>query len=86
MCKPRVFHKTRETNDGHQSAATWGTVSGLVASEVENKPLLLAAIEAAACIRPEEAGLLLADLLLSEDEDIVDAAHEAITLAQDFEL
>ncbi|NIA14811.1 MAG: hypothetical protein GWP08_12105 [Nitrospiraceae bacterium] len=57
-----------------------------MASEVENKPLLLAAIEAAACIRPEEAGLLLADLLLSEDEDIVDAAHEAITLAQDFEL
>jgi hypothetical protein len=41
----------------------------------------LAAIDAAANIRPLEAGPLLLDLTDSDDEDIVEAAHEALAMA-----
>jgi hypothetical protein len=57
-------------------------VSGIVTSECEDKVLLLAAIEAVACIRPREAGMVLVDLTEDEDEDIVEAAHEAMAMAE----
>ena len=44
--------------------------------------MLLAAIDAVASLRPEEAGEILDDLTGSEDEDIVDAAEEAIAMAE----
>ncbi len=47
-----------------------------------DKPLLLAAIDAVAGIRPQEAGMILVDLTDSDDEDIVEAAHEAINMAE----
>jgi hypothetical protein len=62
--------------------AAWPYVSRLIASKNTDKPLLLAAIDAVAAIRPEEAGLLLVDLSDSEDEDIVDAATEAMVRAE----
>jgi len=46
------------------------------------KPLLLAAIEAAAQVRPEEAPLILADFAESPDEEIVEAAQEALAMAE----
>jgi hypothetical protein len=46
------------------------------------KPLLLAAIEAVASIRPAEAGTVLLALAESEDEDIAEAANEAIEMAE----
>jgi len=59
----------------------WHHVAGLLAAPSTDKSLLFAAIEAATGIRPEEAEGLLADLLDSEDEDIVDAAQDAIAMA-----
>ncbi len=62
--------------------AAWSHVSGIVTSECEDKALLLAAIEAVACIRPREAGLVLVGLAEDQDEDIVEAAHEAMMMAE----
>ena len=41
----------------------------------------MAAIEAAAGIRPQEADLILEDLTLSDDEEIVEAAYDAMAMA-----
>jgi hypothetical protein len=61
--------------------AAWPHVAALVTSDRTDKPLLLAAIEAVAGIRPLEAPELLEDLMDAEDEDIVDAVYEAIAIA-----
>jgi hypothetical protein len=60
--------------------AAWPHITGLVTSEDTDKPLLLAAIDAIASIRPQEAGAILFDLTKSDDEDIVDAAYEAMAM------
>ena len=44
--------------------------------------MLLAAIDAAVNIRPKEAGPILVDLTDSDDGDIVDAAYEAMAMAE----
>jgi len=44
--------------------------------------LLLAAIEAVAGIRPQEAPEILGDLTDSKDEDLVEAAYEAPAMAE----
>jgi hypothetical protein len=62
--------------------AAWPHVAALVTSGETEKPLLLAAIDAAASIRPREAFALLDDLADSDDEDIADAAHEAMAMAE----
>jgi len=46
------------------------------------KHLLLAAIGAVGSIRPAEAGAILVDLVDSEDEEIVEAAEEAMMMAE----
>jgi hypothetical protein len=61
--------------------AAWPHVAALVTSGVTDKPLLLAAIDAAASIRPREALEIFADLDDSDDEDIIEAVDEAIALA-----
>jgi len=63
-------------------AEAWPHVAALVTSEETDKPLLLAAIEAVASIRPREAGAILAELADSDDEDIVAAVDEALVMAQ----
>src|SRR5262249_18487618 len=60
----------------------WPYVAGLVTSENTEKPLLLAAIEAVATIRPHEAEEILADLAESDDEDIIAAVDEALAMAR----
>ena len=61
--------------------AAWPQVAGVFGAQAVHKRILLAAIEAAASIRPEEAFGILGDLTESEDEDIVDAALEALAMA-----
>lgn len=61
--------------------AAWPHVAALVTSRETEKPLLLAAIEAIASIRPDEAGEILHDLADSDDEDIVAAVDEAMAVA-----
>jgi len=60
--------------------AAWSHITKLVTSEDIDKPLLLAAIDALALIRPQEAGVILFDLTKSDDEDIIDAAYEAMAM------
>ena len=62
--------------------AAWPHVVALVGSGATEKPMLLAAIDAVASIRPESAAATLGDLLDSEDEEIVEAVHEAMDMAE----
>jgi hypothetical protein len=63
-------------------ATAWPHIVALIRVEGTAKPLLLAAIGAVAAIRPQEAGEILADLTLSNDEDVVDAVDEALAMAE----
>lgn len=64
--------------------AAWPHIAGLITAKDTKKNLLLAAIEASAGIRPQEAEEILIDLIESEDEDIAEAASEAIAMAGAF--
>jgi HEAT repeat protein len=57
-------------------------VEALVLDPDTPKPLRLAAIEALGEIRPEEAMEILIDLTHSPDEDIAEAAEEALIMAE----
>jgi hypothetical protein len=57
-------------------------VINLLMSDKTPKHLLLAAIEAVPSIRAEEATELLTDFTDSDDEDIVEAAYEALAMAE----
>ena len=59
----------------------WPHMAELITSEGTEKDLLLAAIEAAAFIRPQEASEIIGPLLEADDEDISDAAYEAMAMA-----
>ena len=61
--------------------AAWSHIAGLAATELTDKSLRLAAIEAVANIRPQEAAEILSELTQSDDEDIVDAAYEAMAMS-----
>lgn len=61
--------------------AAWPHVAALITSRETEKPLLLAAIEAIASIRPHETVALLGDLADSHDGDIAAAVDEAIAVA-----
>jgi uncharacterized protein (UPF0147 family) len=60
----------------------WPHVRSLLTRPTSDKALLLAAIEASATIRPEEAPEILADFLVSEEDDIAAAAEEAVAMAE----
>ena len=62
--------------------AAWPHISALVSSGRIDKPLLLAAIDAVASIRPREAAAILNDLADSDDQDVVDAVFEATAMTE----
>jgi|TARA_Y100000310_G_scaffold338250_1_gene427370 hypothetical protein len=66
----------------HEIDAAWSHVTALASSEKTEKPLLLAAIDALIGIRPRQAGEVLGNLLDARDEDISDAASEALAIAE----
>jgi hypothetical protein len=61
--------------------AAWHQIAAIVTGDGTDKPLLLAAIEAVASIRPEEASEILGDLADSDDEEIAEAVFDALALA-----
>jgi hypothetical protein len=79
---PEIHYEAVIAAGNWEVDAAWPHVATLVGSPKTPKPLLLAAIEAAASIRPHEAPEILDDLGDSSDEEIADAAHEAITMAE----
>jgi len=62
--------------------AAWRHVLDLAMAEETEKRLRLAAIEAVAAIRPDEAGDALDELSMSDDEDIAFAVEEALAAAE----
>jgi hypothetical protein len=60
----------------------WPQIAALVASRATDKPLLLAAIEALPGIHPHRVWETIRHLVNSKDEDIVEAVHEAMAMAQ----
>jgi len=62
--------------------AAWPHIAALINSMKTEKRLLLAAIVAAGNIRPREAKARLTELADSEDEDIAEAADEALLMAE----
>ena len=78
---PKIHYEAISAAGNGEVDAAWPHIAALIASPATSKELLLAAIEAVATIRPREAGPLLVDLVDSEDEDIADAADEAMSMA-----
>jgi hypothetical protein len=62
--------------------AAWPHIVELLNDPDTPRSLLLAAIEAAGSIRPAEAGMILVDLADSDDEEIAEAASEAMSMAE----
>ena len=75
------YHAVRAAGTWEVDAA-WPRVAAIATLANTNKPLLLAAIEALATIRPHESMEMLVDLADSEDEDIREAAGEAMSMAE----
>ena len=62
--------------------AAWPHIETILRADPIDKPLLIAAIEAAASIRSQAAVELLIELADSSDEDIAEAALEALAMAE----
>lgn len=67
---------------GQELDAAWPHVAELFQNPATPKPLLLAAIEAAVNIRPNKASKVLAPLTESPDEEISEAASDALSIAE----
>ena len=59
----------------------WSHIMSLATDKLTDKSLRLAAIEAVAIIRPQEAAGILSNLTLSDDEDIAEVAFEAMAMS-----
>lgn len=78
---PDIHYEAVRAAGAGEVAAAWPHIAALITSGDIDKPLLLAAIEAVASIRPREAAGILDDLIDSDDEDIAEAVSEAIAMA-----
>lgn len=79
---PDILYEAVCAAGNWQIKDAWRRVTSLLDSEDTEKDLLIATIEAAGFIRPNDALLVLGDFLDSEDEDIKEAAFEVISLAE----
>ena len=62
--------------------AAWPYIADIFKSAEIDKDMLFAAIEAVVNIRPEETSYVIGHLIDSDDQDIVDAAFEALSMAE----
>jgi hypothetical protein len=79
---PEICYEAVCAAGNWQVRGAWRHITALLKSKKTEKNLLLAAIEAASFIRPKEARLVLGDFLHSRDEDIKEAAFDAISMAE----
>jgi len=81
---PDIFYEAvcAAGNMGLEKA--WPQILKIISSPDTETPLLLAAIDAVVNIRPEEAHDVIGHLVDHEDEDVVDAACEALGIADAF--
>ena len=78
---PDIHLEAVQAAGAHAIDLAWPHVFLLLNSPGIDKRLYLAAIEAAGSIRPAEAEPILIELATSDDEEISDAASEALTMA-----
>jgi hypothetical protein len=76
---PDIFYEAVRAAGNWGIKAAWPYVEPLITSDDTEKALLLEAIRASSTINPEEAVDILMDLSDSKDEDIADAAEDAMT-------
>jgi hypothetical protein len=67
---------------GSEVKEAWPRIARILKSAADDKPLLLAAIEAAPNVNFDEAESLLLELIDSEDQEIAEAAEESLELAR----
>ena len=79
---PEIHYEAVNAAGAREMDAAWPHVFALIKDPSTPKDLLLAAIEAVGNIRPQEAVEILLDLSDSRDEEIAEAASEAISMAQ----
>jgi len=79
---PEIHYQAVNAAGSWELDAAWPSIVTLLNDVGTPKPLLLAAIGAAASIRPQEAGEILIDLAASDDEEIAEAADEAIAMSE----
>ena len=79
---PEIHFEAVEAASNWQLDGAWSHVVDLVQDDRTPKQLLLAAIMAVGSIRPKEAGPILVDLADSDDEEIAEAANEAMAMAE----
>jgi hypothetical protein len=78
---PEIHYEAVQAAGNWELAAAWPHIVALFHDASTPKPLLLAAIGAIASIHPAEAQRILMDLADSDDEEIAEAAEEAIGMA-----
>jgi hypothetical protein len=79
---PEIHYEAVLAAGNGELEAAWPHMVALIEDARTPKPLLIAAINAVSTIRPHEARSVLEDLTDSDDEDIADAAQEAIGMAE----
>jgi len=79
---PEIHYQAVNAAGSWELDAAWPRVIALLNDAGTPKPLLLAAIGAASSIRPQEAGEILMGLAESDDEEIAEAADEAIAMSE----
>lgn len=79
---PDIHYEAVDAAGNWEVAAAWPHLVALVEDPRTQKQLLIAAIGAIASVRPAEAGPILVDLADSNDEEIAEAATDAMMMAQ----
>ncbi|UCH94118.1 MAG: hypothetical protein JSV88_28145 [Candidatus Aminicenantes bacterium] len=78
---PDIFYEAVCAAGNWEIEAAWPYVKDLVTKGNIDKPLLIAAIDAAAHINPYEAVDILSELSNSNDEEIAEAVEDALAMA-----
>lgn len=78
---PDIYYEAVCSAGNREIEAAWPYIEGLITGEEIDKSLLIAAIDAAAHINPSEALEILTDYSYSNDEEIAEAAEDALTMA-----
>jgi ethanolamine utilization microcompartment shell protein EutL len=79
---PEIHYQAVNAAGNWELDAAWPHIIALLNDSGTPKPLLLAAIGAASSIRPQEAGEILIVLAAPDDEEIAEAADEAIAMSE----
>lgn len=79
---PEVHYEAVCAAGNWEVDAAWSHIAELATADHTDKELRIAAIEAVATIRPQDAAEILCDLVDSRDGDIAEAVEDALTTAR----